>query len=218
MNQIPSRDPANDDSLTGLFRQILDKAAQNTDDMLPARVVAFDRARNRVQVQPLIRIVGTNGETLSRAQIIDIPVQQIGGGGFVLLFPLSPGNLGWIKANDRDISLFLQSWQESPPNTFRKHSFSDAVFIPDVMTGWTLSGDDAARAVLQSTDGNVRVSLGAADLVLTVGEASVTLSDTTLTSTVPIHAPDFVTPDVASYNAHTHSGVVAGPSNTGGPN
>lgn len=218
MNQIPSRDPANDDSLTGLFRQILDKAAQNTDDMLPARVVAFDRARNRVQVQPLIRIVGTNGETLSRAQIIDIPVMQIGGGGFVLLFPLSPGNLGWIKANDRDISLFLQSWQESPPNTFRKHSFSDAVFIPDVMTGWTLSGDDTDRAVLQSTDGNVRVSLGAADMVLTVGEASVTLSETTMTSTVPIHAPDFVTPDVASYNAHIHSGVTTGPGNTGGPN
>lgn len=217
-NQIPSRDPANDDSMVGMLRQVLDKAAQNTDDMLPARVIAFDRQTNRVQVQPMIHVVTTGGENVARAQIIDIPVMQFGGGGFVLLFPLKTGDFGWIKANDRDISLFLQSWQESPPNTFRKHSFSDAVFIPDVMTGWTLNPDDNDRAVLQSLDGNTRISMGASDIVFTVGEASVTLSADKLESTVPIHAPNFVTPSVANYNAHTHSGVVSGPSNTGAPN
>ena len=192
-NAKPSRDPANDDSIVGMLRQVLDKTAQNTDDMLPARVIAFNRETNRVQVQPMIHVVTTNGENVPRAQIIDIPVVQIGGGGFVLLFPLKTGDFGWIKANDRDISLFLQSWQESPPNTFRKHSFSDAVFIPDVMRGWTLTGEDADRAVLQSLDGNTRISIGADDIILTAGAASLTIAADAVTSTVPIHAPNFIT-------------------------
>lgn len=192
-NAKPSRDPANDDSIVGMLRQVLDKTAQNTDDMLPARVIAFNRETNRVQVQPMIHVVTTNGENVPRAQIIDIPVVQIGGGGFVLLFPLKTGDFGWIKASDRDISLFLQSWQESPPNTFRKHSFSDAVFIPDVMRGWTLTGEDADRAVLQSLDGNTRISIGADDIILTAGAASLTIAADAVTSTVPIHAPNFIT-------------------------
>lgn len=192
-NAKPSRDPANDDSIVGMLRQVLDKTAQNTDDMLPARVIAFNRETNRVQVQPMIHVVTTNGENVPRAQIIDIPVVQIGGGGFVLLFPLKTGDFGLIKASDRDISLFLQSWQESPPNTFRKHSFSDAVFIPDVMRGWTLTGEDADRAVLQSLDGNTRISIGADDIILTAGAASLTIAADAVTSTVPIHAPNFIT-------------------------
>lgn len=192
-NAKPSRDPANDDSIVGMLRQVLDKTAQNTDDMLPARVIAFNRETNRVQVQPMIHVVTTNGENVPRAQIIDIPVVQVGGGGFVLLFPLKTGDFGWIKANDRDISLFLQSWQESPPNTFRKHSFSDAVFIPDVMRGWTLAGEDTDRAVLQSLDGNTRISIGADDIIMTAGAASLTIAADAVTSTVPIHAPNFIT-------------------------
>lgn len=215
-NQIPSRDPANDDSLVGLFRQVLDKFIQNTDDMLPARVVAV--SGNRVQVQPLIMLVTTGGENVTRAQIIDLPIHRPGAGGFMLLFPVRSGDLGWIKASDRDISLFLQSWQESPPNTFRKHSFSDAVFIPDVMRGWTLDEADADRAVLQSIDGNCRVSVGSEDIIMTVGAASLTIAADAVTSTVPIHAPDFVTPSVSSYNDHTHSGVTTGPGSTGAPN
>ena len=86
------------------------------------------------------------------------------------------------------------------------------------MTGWTLSGEDAGRAVLQSLGGNTRISLGAADIILTAGEASLTVAADAVTSTVPIHAPDFVTPDVSSYNDHTHGGVSSGLSNTAGPN
>lgn len=191
-NQIPSRDPANDDSMVGMLRQVMDKAAQNTDDMLPARVIAFDRASNRVQIQPMIHVVTTSGQNVARAQVIDIPVMQFGGGDFVLLFNLKPGDFGWVKANDRDISLFLQSGSDSPPNTFRKHSFSDGVFIPDVMRGWTLDPEDAESAVLQSLDGSVRVALAADNIRMTVEGATLTLTADGLVSSVPITAPSFI--------------------------
>jgi hypothetical protein len=175
-NADPSRDPGDDDSLLGTLNTVLRKFLQNTDDMLPARVVAYDRVKNRAQVQPLIALVTTSGDQVQRAQIASVPVIQAGGGGFVLSFNLQPGNLGWIKANDRDISLFLQRFKGGPPNTKRMHSFEDAVFIPDVMTGYTLGGEDAEAAVLQSMDGAYKVSVGGGRVKLAAGGSSVTVS------------------------------------------
>jgi hypothetical protein len=110
--------------------------------------------------------------------VASVPVMQFGGGGFVLSFNFQPGNLGWIKASDRDISLFLQTYGMQAPNSARLHSFSDAVFIPDVMTGYTLAGEDADNAVLQTLDGSVKVALGADQVKLAAGDASFTLSAT----------------------------------------
>lgn len=155
----PSRDPANDGTLTGMLREVMGKMAQGLDDCLPATVVAFDRTSNRATVKPLVQVLTTKGETVSRAQLVSVPVFQIGGGGFILNFNLKPGDLGWIKASDRDTSLFLQSYNEQRPNTKRMHSFSDGLFFPDVMRGYTINGEDAENAVLQNLDGTCRVAI-----------------------------------------------------------
>lgn len=160
-NAPPSRDPADLGDLAGMVRQVLGKFLQGVDDCLPARVLAYDRATNRAQVQPIIAMLDTNDRIVPRAAVASVPVLVMGAGGFVLSFPVKPGDLGWIKANDRDISLFLQAYAEAAPNTLRKHSFEDAVFIPDAMRGYTIAGEDADAVVLQSLDGSARVSLSA---------------------------------------------------------
>lgn len=159
-NNNLSIDPALQNTLTGGVQFAFSKFMQNVNGMLPAKVVAFDRNANRVQVQPLIAIVTTDGSTVSRAQLASLPVMVLGAGNFMLNFNLNPGDIGWILANDRDISGFLQSYSESAPNTYRKNSFADAVFVPDVMHGFTIASEDAANVVLQSTDGTVKISLG----------------------------------------------------------
>lgn len=156
----PDIDPANNGSLAGTLRFAFGKLMQNIDGMLPARVIQFDRAKNRVQVQLLIAVVTTSGAQVSRPQIASLPVFMLGGGGFVLNFNLAPGDLGWVQANDRDISLFLQTYSETAPNTSRVKNFSDGVFIPNVMTGYTIDPTDSGNAVLQSLDGSVKISLG----------------------------------------------------------
>lgn len=158
-NAPPSVNPANNDSLLGTFREILKKFLQGVDDMMPARVIAFDRATNRVQVQLLVMVLKTDGETVPRNQLASLPVFQIGGGNFMLNFPLKPGDLGWVKATDRDTSLFLQSYDQAPPNTLRLHSFQDGVFFPDTMRGFTIDAEDTENVVLQTLDGSVRVAL-----------------------------------------------------------
>lgn len=159
-NSNPSIDPSLERNLTGTLQFAFSKMMQTTEGMLPAQVVAYNRTENRAQVQPLITLVNTNGEQISRAQIASVPVLILGGGGYMLNFNLNPGDLGWILANDRDISGFLQTYAQSSPNTVRKNSFADAVFVPDIMRDYTIAGEDNDNAVLQSTDGTVKISLG----------------------------------------------------------
>lgn len=164
----PSRNPTIDGRLRTVLRFAFRKLVQGgLDDMLPAQVVAYDRAANMASVQPLISIVTTLNTIINRSQVARIPVLQIGGGGFMLNFPIKPGDLGWIKANDRDISLFTQLWQMVRPNTQRMHSFEDAIFIPSILTGFTIESPDAANVTLQAIDGSTRLSMGAGNTCIT---------------------------------------------------
>lgn len=182
-NAPPSRNPANDDSMTGMLREVLKKTLQNTDDMLPAMVEAYDRTTNRARVRPLIQVVTTQGDRVSRADIPSVPVFFLGGGGFFLGFHLPQGSLGWIKASDRDISLFLQSYVEESPNTHRLHTFEDALFIPDVMTGYTIAAEDAEAMVIQNLDGTVRIALTDARIKMTAPTVEIVTGATTVTAT-----------------------------------
>jgi hypothetical protein len=163
----PDIDPANNDNLAGVLQFTFMKMLQGVNTRLPAQVIKYDRTTNRVQVQILIAMMTTDGSIVSRSQIDSLPVKRYGGGGYVMSFPLNPGDLGWIEANDRDISLFLQSYTESPPNTARLFNFSDSVFFPDVMTGYNVQTIDADNFVLSNIDGTVRISLTPAGVVIT---------------------------------------------------
>lgn len=156
-NAQPTRNGADSGSWSGAIRQILNKfLAQSIDDMLPARVISYDNVTNMARVQPLIMLRASNQQCLSRGQLT-VPVFNIGGGGAVLRFNLVPGDIGWVKANDRDISNFIQSLEEASPNTNRKHKFDDALFFADKMRQYSVQDEEGALAVLQTTDGSIRM-------------------------------------------------------------
>lgn len=236
----PSRNPADDGTMIGMLKLVLTKFLQNVDDMLPATVIAYDRTSNRASVQPLIAIVTTGNDQVTRAPIASLPVLQIGGGNALLSFHLNPGDLGWIKANDRDISIFKQVYTNSPPNTQRKHSFEDALFIPDIMRGYTINSEDEGNAVLQTKDGTQRVSIWpdrvkvtSSNLVI-VQAPQITLDAATVeitgiisvlnvnSETVPctingqINATGDIIADTISLQNHIHP-VTSAPGDTGAP-
>lgn len=157
----PNIDTANDGSLPGILRAWLQSfIRENLDDMLPSRVVSYDDASNRAVIKPLIMLKTTEGEKITRAQIPNIPVFRFGGGGFFIRFPIKPGDFGWLKANDRDVSLMFQrGGLEDWPNTNRLHSFSDAMFFPDTLKDWAIDGANADAMVIQSLNGSVCVAL-----------------------------------------------------------
>jgi hypothetical protein len=173
----PSLDPANNNSLAGTIRFAFGKLIQNVNGMLPAQVIEYNRETNRVQVQILISLITTDGSVVPRPQVASLPVLLLGGGGLFLSFPINTGDLGWLIANDRDISNFLQTYAQSIPNTKRINSFSDGLFIPDIMRGYTLAEGSDDGAVLQNKDGttaiiisNTGVTINAPDVIIASAE------------------------------------------------
>ena len=139
---------------------------QESDQLLPATVVKFDRVANQAIVRPIIQMVDIKGKVISRKPVASVPVLSLGAGGFHISFPMQPGDLGWIFASDRDLALFKKNLSESPPNTSRFHKFDDGFFIPDVFRKYMIAAEDAAAMVIQSTDGSTKISIRDGDILI----------------------------------------------------
>ncbi|MCK5644687.1 MAG: hypothetical protein KAJ19_28065 [Gammaproteobacteria bacterium] len=173
----PSKDPANNGLLTGVFRQVLKKFLQrDVDNQLPAKVIAYDRELNIATVEPMIRVLDTNGELTTRAQISEVPVLALGSGSALLNFNLLPGDVGWIEASDRDISTYLNNLAQTGPPTRRMHDFSDGLFIPDKVKGFIIQ-DSESEITLQTIDGSQRFEVFADKVKMTSGTDSVEIED-----------------------------------------
>ena len=177
-NQKPNSDSANEGSLPGgISAAIASYFLNEFEGMLPATVVSYDDATNRAVIRPLVMVGTTDDRKISRAKVENIPVYRFGGGGFFMRFPVKPGDFGWIKANDRDISLvFQRGGGEDWPNTTRKHKFSDAMFFPDTFKEWVINGANVDAAVWQSMGGDVCIAMSDASLKLSIGNVSIELT------------------------------------------
>lgn len=181
---IPSVNPAQTATLEGVIELAIRKDGLNSDGQLPCEILSYDRASNRATVRPLISKVSTGGQITPRKQIASVPVLALGGGGFCGTYPLKRGDLGWIEASDRDISLFMQSLQDAPPNTWRIHDFSAGRLIPDAFRAYTFnSGDDGESMVFQSYDGTVKITLDPAKIRIIAPTVEVTASESATVTT-----------------------------------
>jgi hypothetical protein len=214
--QPPSYDPSDVGTLQGVLGFFYKKSLQNTDGMLPAKVVAYDATTNTATLQPLIQVQTTTGELITRAQLASIPVLALGCGTACIRFNLKAGDLGWISANDRDISLYMQTLAESAPNTQRLHSFSDAMFIPDKVRGYVINpADSAADIIIQTTDGAVAVTLGASGVNIRGAAINIT-GAVAITGSLAVSGA-LTNAGIDVGKTHKHSGVTSGSSNTGAP-
>ncbi|MFL7769550.1 Gp138 family membrane-puncturing spike protein [Proteus terrae] len=226
----PNTDIASDGSLAGALSSAFRNLMMNTEDMLPATVVSYDDKTNRAVIKPLVMMVTTEGGTVGRAPLANIPVFRFGGGGFFIRAPIKPGDFGWIKANDRDISLIFQrGGLEDQPNTARLHSFSDAMFFPDTIKGWVINGKNIDALVIQSMDGSVCFSLHSDKVVLETPKYEINAPETIFTGNVTVNGNYAVNGNSDSNggtmkhngkdigSTHQHSGVETGHGNTGAP-
>lgn len=213
-NSPNSVDPAAEGDLGGVLTSILKKALQKVDGSLPAVVISYDRSKNMATVRPLIAVLTTGGKVVQRAQIASVPVLALGGAGFLINFPLKPGDKGWIKANDRDISLYMQSSREAQPNTNRIHSFEDGQFIPDAMGQGVYATEDANKMVIQSYDGQTKITLAPGEIR---AKAALIKMDGNVQHTGIFTNTGGVIIDGIPFGGHGHTGVVTGTGTSAGP-
>lgn len=180
LKPLISTQPGERSRLWPALANMLRQFELRSDQLLPAKVISYDRDANVVTVQPMIMLVTTEGATISRHPLAQLPALCLGAGGFFINFPIQPGNLGWIFAADRDITLFLQSLSEAQPNTTRAHRFEDAMFIPDAFRDYVINGEDTDALVIGSADGATRISIRTDNIKVTA-PVGVTI-DTPLTT------------------------------------
>jgi Phage protein Gp138 N-terminal domain len=168
--------------LLGALLSALRSHELTSDQLLPAVIQSFDRVNNIAVVQPLVQWVDVDNNQYNRHQLVGINVLSLGGGGFNISFPLKQGDLGWILAADRDISLFKQSLQNAAPNTGRLHSFEDGWFVPDVLRNYSINSADSAAMVIQSVDSTTRISISEGSITITTPSAVNLVSPNVTTS------------------------------------
>lgn len=141
----------------------LRRFSMDFDVCLPATVISYDRDRNVAVIKPLIKVTMTDGTQNSRDEFEDIPVLSMGGGGFHINFPLKPGDLGWLYATDRDITLMLQaqaSEPEQPAMTTRFHDYAaGSIFVPDVLSNFSAISGAENGMVIRSIDGKTQIAV-----------------------------------------------------------
>jgi hypothetical protein len=153
------------------INNLIERIKKEISVCLPAQVKAYDRAAHKVSIHLGLRNKTKAGTIYEVPVIENVPVVINGGGGYCVNFPLNAGDKGWLLIADKDISGFVNSLAISTPNTFRLHNLADAVFIPDVMKTAQINEADAGRAVFQTLDGSVKVSLGQ-DNIKVLGDVS----------------------------------------------
>jgi hypothetical protein len=175
---------------------------------LPALVVSFDPAKRTCVVQPTIqaRVEDRAGKfTWQTLPILpDVLVQFPGGGGFVLTFPLAPGDEGIVVFSARCLDAWWERGEVQVQAEQRMHDLSDGFFIP------TVRSVPNVEAAISPTDVQLRSVDPAGPSVTMTPEGVATIAATT------INLNGVLIINGEAYNAHMHTGVTTGGSNTGG--
>lgn len=182
----PNISPADTGSLAAaVHRYMQTYMRENVNDMVPAKIVSYDVASNRATIQPLIDMVDTDGKSIRRPPLGDIPVYRLGGGDYAMVINLQPGDFGWLKAVDMDISRTMASasGERSSPPTDRTHSFSNGIFFPDC--GFGVTPASGQGMTLQSKSGAQYSGLDGSGQPRMVGETPTIIGSNSLNITSP---------------------------------
>lgn len=194
----------------------IDNKLMDVHTALPAIIISFDANKRTVSAQPTIQRVFSEGEGKAGADnlppCVDVPVVFPMGGGYELTFPVDKGDECLLVFSERCIDSWFETGQPSEPADFRQHDLSDAFAIVGVRSLANIQPVWTEGVELHGNGNHVRIDDSSVELG--AGGATLKLTSSGLNCSVPITAPNVIT-DKMNVNAHVHSGVQSGPSNTG---
>ena len=207
---------------------------------VPARVLKFDPGppvpfvEAEIALQRVTLDDRRDGETAQDYPPIPLcPVEYPRGGGYRMVWPLGPGDGGWLKFSDRALETWLDASHPVDPQIGRTHALSDAVFVPGLNNRQAPQGAVPLDAiVIEREDGTASLSLSAAraelahalkvDLGGPLGLANARVTDPTLLNAADIAAintaigllvaapPGTPVVTVAPFGAVTGTGTITG--------
>lgn len=107
--------------------------------MIPVKVLAvtaggISAGGGAVQVQPLVNQVdGSLGGSVPHGAVNNIPYYRIQGGDGAIVVDPAVGDIGYMVVADRDISGVKATKGAANPNSHRRGSFSDGVYVGGIL-------------------------------------------------------------------------------------
>lgn len=185
------------------------------------KVLAFDKGRMTVNVQPLSKHL-ENGRYETQPPILRVPVAVTRTGGFVFRPWIKVGDVGLVVYLDHDMDSAVTGGKETKPLTERNHATSDAVFIGGIVSGnYSVQGVPDEAHVIAKEDGTIyiavteeMVSVKNNDTTADFRADSIDMKTTTVNITADVHVTGEImaTKDifVESSVSDTHSRGSAG--------
>ena len=194
--------------LDELIARVVKKAAQDIRGPMPAKIISYDPKTRLARVQVLVADRTEDGLTIDQPIITDVPVFMPIGGGSAITTPIRVGDTGVVQFAGQDIGGWATDGDESPPDTNRRHSLSDAMFTPGQGRG-------------EADPDNFKITFGGAVITIAPGGGVNITSpgDITLTASggLNIVSATLTHNGVNISDDHVHIGIMPGAANTGVP-
>lgn len=116
------------------------------------KVVAVDG--NTVDVQPMVNQIDGAGTGIPHGTINNVPWMGIYGGGCAIIAPPATGDKGLCVFCHNDISSVKKTQEPANPGTFRRHSWSDGIYVG----GLPMLNPAPAQSIIFSSTGVVITS------------------------------------------------------------
>jgi hypothetical protein len=205
---------------------------------IPAQVVSVDLTNMVISAQPLIQgiVEDENGNKtfVALPVLIHVPITFPCAGGFILTFPIAPGDEVLIIFASRCIDAWWQLGGVQRPMELRMHDLSDGFAIPGPRSvPNAVPAINSSDCQLRNTAGTTYVSITADGKITLVAPSEIDIQATNvnLTGTLNVTGDVDVTGNVNAtaeitaqtlgvpipLSTHLHPGVTSGSSDTGAP-
>ena len=205
-------------NLPELVQRIVNDTLRRLRVAMPAEVVSYDPERSMVKVRIVQPELLQDGTTEQQPVIAEVPVSWMRCGGAWITFPINPGDTGLLTFCDADVGGWVSEGDTTGPDSERRHSISDAVFLPGIQGGGVESNPDDVEIQYQGStihirhDGSVEVNapvvlVNTEDATLNTTTATVNAEDTVLnTTTATVNAEENVTTNTPLFIVQTSTG------------
>lgn len=143
--------------LEEIIRRAIKRGLARVHTQVPGRVVSYDEAKQRAEVQLIVSHVFENEDESKEYEkpppLVNVPVTFPA----ILTWPLAKGDPGWVQFAERSIDEYLAGGNDSTqPRDLRRFDLSDATFSPCYFNGE--ADADASATILSTDDLKVRSS------------------------------------------------------------
>ena len=161
-----NRNPeSQEQSLAQLLSWHFEQVAKGVNTVAPGLVESYDPATKRARVRPALRLLLTSGATIDKPAIIDVPVLQPSGGGWLIHFPLPEGTPVLLVFSQRGLENFKKTFQVADPPPDALFAERDAIALPGFGAMEITPATEEGLSI-QSEDGETRATFTAEGISL----------------------------------------------------